>query len=99
MQCSIAFQEAITLARGLVPRLARLWVDGAFSGEALLKWVMETCGWIIKVVVRPEDVQGFVLLPKRWTVERTASWLHWCRQLNVDYERLSLRPKPSSTSP
>lgn len=95
MQCSTAFQEAITLARGL----ARLWVDSAFSGKVLLKWVMETCGWIIKVVVRPEDVQGFVLLPKRWTVERTASWLHWCRQLNVDYEQLPLHPKPSSTSP
>ena len=27
-------------------------------------------------------------LNKRWTVERTYGWLHWCRRLNVDYERL-----------
>ena len=94
MQCSTAFQEAITLAS-----LARIWVDGAFSGEVFQVGNGETCGWIIKVVVRPEDVQGFVLLPKRWTVERTAGWLHWCRQLNVDYEQLPLHPKPSSTSP
>jgi transposase len=32
--------------------------------------------------------KGFVLLPKRWTVERTYGWLHWCRRLNVDYDRL-----------
>jgi len=94
MPCLTVFQEAITLAS-----LARIWVDRAFSGEAFLKWVMETCSWIIKVVVRPEDVQGFVLLPKRWTVERTANWLHWFRQLNVGYEQLLLHPKPSSTSP
>jgi hypothetical protein len=29
-----------------------------------------------------------IKLPKRWTVERTYGWLHWCRRLNVDYERL-----------
>lgn len=74
--------------RGRVPRLTCIWVDGGFSGEAFFKWVVDTCRWIIEVVLRPEGTQGFVLLPKRWTVERTYGWLHWCRRLNVDYERL-----------
>ena len=51
-------------------------------------WVMNTCRWIVDVVLRPEGSKGFVLIPKRWTVERTYDWLHWCRRLNLDYERL-----------
>lgn len=74
--------------RHRVPRLVRIWIDGGFSGEAFLRWVMDTCRWIIEVVLRPQTAQGFVVLPKRWTVERTYGWLHWCRRLNVDYERL-----------
>lgn len=74
--------------RHRVPRLTRIWVDGGFSGEAFLHWVVDTFRWILEVVLRPEGAQGFVLLPKRWKVERTYGWLHWCRRLNVDYERL-----------
>lgn len=74
--------------RQRLPRLARIWVDGGFSGEDFLHWVIDTFRWILEVVLRPEGAQGFVLLPKRWTVERTYGWLHWCRRLNVDYERL-----------
>jgi putative transposase len=74
--------------RHRVPHLTRIWVDGGFSGAHFMHWVMDTCRWIIEVVLRPEGAQGFVLLPKRWTVERTFGWLHWCRRLNVDYERL-----------
>jgi putative transposase len=49
---------------------------------------MNTFRLIWEVVLRPEGSKGFVLLPKRWMVERTYGWLHWCRRLNVDYERL-----------
>jgi transposase len=71
-----------------VPRLARIWFDAGFSGLDFCHWVMDICRWIVEIVTRPSDVRGFVLLPKRWTVERTYGWLHWCRRLNVDYERL-----------
>ncbi len=54
-----------------LPRLVRIWVDGGFSGPDLLTWVMDTCRWIIEVVLRPDGAKGFILLPKRWTVERT----------------------------
>jgi putative transposase len=39
------------------------------------------------VVRRPEGSQGFVLLPKRWVVERTFAWLGRCRRHSKDYER------------
>ncbi|MBW4694967.1 MAG: IS5 family transposase [Lyngbya sp. HA4199-MV5] len=70
------------------PPLAHIWVDGGFSGQDFLHWVIDTFRWILEVVLRPEGAKGFVLLPKRWTVERTYGWLHWCRRLNLDYERL-----------
>lgn len=71
------------------PRLARIWVDGGFSGEDFMRWVIDTFRWILDTVLRPQAAQGFVLLPKRWVVERTYGWLHWCRHLNVDYEHLT----------
>jgi len=71
-----------------VPRLVRIWVDAGFAGEEFLHWVIDTFRWILEVVSRAQGTQGWVLLPKRWTVERTYGWLHWCRRLNVDYERL-----------
>ncbi len=58
------------------PRLARIWVDGGFSGEDFMRWVIDTFRWILDTVLRPQGAQGFVLLPKRWVVERTYGWLH-----------------------
>lgn len=74
--------------RERVPRLAHIWVDGGFSGQDFAHWVMDMFRWVIETVLRPQNVTGFVLLPKRWVVERTYGWLHWCRRLNVDYEKL-----------
>jgi transposase len=36
-----------------------------------MMWVMDICGWILQVVLRPQQTKGFVLLKKRWVVERT----------------------------
>ncbi len=80
--------SAVHHERERLPRLARIGVDGRFSGDELLHWGMDLCRWILEVVLRPPGAQGFVLLPKRWTVERSYGWLHWCRRLNVDDERL-----------
>jgi len=74
--------------RSRFPRLVHIWVDGGFSGEDFLRLIMDTFRLIFDVVLRPQGSKGFVLLPKRWVVERTYGWLHWCRRLNVDYERL-----------
>jgi len=52
-----------------------------------MQWVITVCGWIVQVVLR-EQTKGFVLLKKRWMVERTFGWLMGCRRLVRDYERL-----------
>jgi len=72
-------------ARGKFPRLALLWADGGYAGK-LIEWVQETCGWLLEIVKRSDDVQGFVVLPRRWVVERTFGWLGRCRRLSKDYE-------------
>jgi transposase len=71
-----------------VSRLHTIWADGGFDGATFMMWVMDTCGWILKVVLRPQQTKGFVLLKKRWVVERTFGWLMNCRRLVRDYERL-----------
>ncbi len=75
-------------------RLHTIWTDGGFDGEPFMKWVMDFCGWIVQVVLRPEQTKGFVLLKKRWVVERTFGWLMNCRRLVRDYELL---PETSET--
>jgi len=68
-----------------VSRLHTIWVDAGFDGEPFMQWVMDVCRWIVQVVLRPQQTKGFVLLKKRWVVERTFGWLMG-RRLVRDYE-------------
>ena len=77
-----------------VKRLHTIWMDGGYRGEDFMPWVMDMFRWIVEIVLRPLEKKGFVLLPKRWVVERTFAWLNWCRRLSKDYERL---PETSET--
>ena len=71
-----------------VSRLYLVWVDGGYSGSPFLMWVMDAFRWVVQVVLRPDVTQAFVVLKKRWIVERTFGWLNWYRRLSKDYERL-----------
>ena len=42
--------------------------------------------WLLSTILKPTNVQGFVVLPKRWIVERTFAWLGRYRRLSKDYE-------------
>ena len=44
-------------------------------------------GWLLEIVKRSEQSQGFVVLPRRWVVERTFGWLSKYRRLSKDYEQ------------
>jgi len=77
-----------------ISRLTTIWVDGGFDGEPFMQWVMNFCRWIVLVVLRSQEAKGFVLLKKRWVVERTFGWLMGCRRLVRDYELL---PETSET--
>ena len=70
---------------GSFPRLKLIWADGAYGGE-LVEWVKVLLGWVLEIVKRPKDQKGFVVLPRRWGVERTLGWLGRYRRLSKDYE-------------
>lgn len=71
--------------RGGFPRLKLIWADGGYAGQ-LIEWVKNLAGWTLQIVKRSDDMIGFVVLPKRWIVERTFGWLGRCRRLSKDYE-------------
>ncbi len=82
---------------GEVVRSCRLASESNYrtrKGEPFMQWVMNFCRWVVQVVLRPEESKGFVLLQKRWVVERTFGWLMGCRRLVRDYELL---PETSET--
>lgn len=71
---------------GSCKKLRKIWVDGGYRGE-LVDWAWQQCRLLLTPVLRPRECKGFVLLPRRWVVERTFSWLNLCRRLSKDYER------------
>jgi putative transposase len=71
-----------------VPRLKKIWADGAYTGEKLVGWLEEQGEWELQIVERSADTEGFAVLPHRWIVERTLGWLMRNRRLSKDYERL-----------
>jgi putative transposase len=85
---------AMTLASQLdrtnYPRLQKMWADSKYHNHALYAHIKDSdCGWELEVVSRPPDSKGWVLLPKRWVVERTFAWLGRYRINSKEYERLN----------
>jgi len=68
-------------------RLKVVFADSAYGRQGLPDWVRTTFGWILHTVLRPVGAKGFVVLPKRWIVERTFSWITRHRRNARDYER------------
>ena len=86
-------RQLLERAAQLEVDLTRLWtilVDGGYVGENLVRWVMDSWGWILEKVLRPKEKPGFSLVPRRWVVERTFGWFRWCRRFSRDYERKPL---------
>ena len=76
---------------GLFPFLKRLFADSAYAGPvfhatlAKIRTQLET-----EIVRRSDWAKGFVVLPRRWIIERTIAWLNRCRRLAKDWENLNL---------
>src|SRR5438128_3548186 len=72
---------------GACKKLRRIWVDGTYRGQ-LLEWVLLHYRFCLQPVLRSDEQKGFVVLPRRWVVERTFAWLTQCRRLGKEYEVL-----------
>jgi putative transposase len=69
-------------------RLAKLWADNKYNNHTLDKWMAaQQVRYQIEVVARPLGAKGFVLLHRRWVVERTFAWLGRYWRNSKDYER------------
>jgi transposase len=64
-----------------------VWADGGYAGR-LVTWATGVLRLTVTVVKRSDDTRGFVVVPRRWVVERTFGWLMRHRRLVRDYERL-----------
>ncbi len=73
--------------RGRYGRLKLIWADGGYAGK-LIEWTASFGNWVLEIVKRSDDVVGFVVLPKRWIVERTFGWIGRYRRMSKDYEML-----------
>jgi putative transposase len=81
----------LEVLRSKFSRLRLIWADQAYTGD-LVAWLWGLRPWRrvrLEIVKRPEGTKGFLLLPKRWVVERTFGWLGRYRRLSKDYEYLT----------
>jgi transposase len=67
-------------------RIGKVWADSAYAGS-LIDWAKRHVNTTMEIVKRTDDMSGFVVLPRRWVVERTLAWLVRHRRLARDYER------------
>jgi transposase len=77
---------------GAFPFLLKLYADGGYQGPQFQGAVAKVLADLsVEIVKRSDQAKGFVVIPKRWVVERTFAWLGRCRRLAKDWECLSRR--------
>lgn len=74
---------------GLYPFLLKLYADSGYQGPKFQEGLKRVCRAVDVEIVKRSDAGRFVVLPKRWIVERTIAWLNRCRRLAKDWERLN----------
>jgi len=79
-------RQVLRTARRLFPFIERIFADAGYQGPKMEKVVADTGCWSLQIVKR-SDAHNFVVLPKRWIVERTIAWISRNRRLVRDFER------------
>ena len=74
---------------GLFPFLLKLDADSGYQGPKFQDGPARVCRGVNVEIVKRSDTGKFVVLPKRWIVERTIGWLNRCRRLAKDWERMN----------
>ena len=79
-------RDVLRQARGRFPFIKTIFADAGYQGPKMKSAVAATGAWKIEIVKRT-DAHRFVVLPKRWVVERTLAWISRNRRLARDFER------------
>jgi transposase len=74
---------------GLFPFLLKLYADSGYQGPKFRQGLQRVCRRINVEIVKRSDLGKFVVLPRRWVVERSIAWLNRCRRLAKDWECLN----------
>ncbi|WP_405701154.1 IS5 family transposase [Streptomyces sp. NBC_01383] len=74
--------------RTLHREITLIWADGGYTG-GLVHWCRQKLDLALQVVKRTDTMERFVVLPRRWVVERTFAWLMHSRRLARDHETLT----------
>ncbi|MFF7689444.1 IS5 family transposase [Streptomyces syringium] len=82
-----AAKELLFRLNVMHPEIATVWADSNYAGK-LVAWAKDRCDITLKTVRRPPNTKGFVVLPRRWVVERSLSWIMRARRHCRDHERL-----------
>jgi transposase len=77
----------VWIIRTVFPTIRLIWADGGYAGK-LVDYAANALGITVQIVSKLAGQAGFVVLPRRWCVERTFSWINRCRRTVRDYERL-----------
>lgn len=79
---------------GMFPFLMKLYADGGYQGPKFRDAVKKIIARLnVEIVKRSDKAAGFVVLPRRWVVERTFAWLGRCRRLAKDWECLNRKAR------
>jgi putative transposase len=79
-------QELMIDVKAKMRRLVKVYADQGYK-QWLVDWIAKFQTFVVELVLKPADHQGFVVHPKRWKVERFFAWLNNYRRLSKDYER------------
>jgi transposase len=84
---SVGAREVIkSLKDKYLTGIQKIFADGGYLGE-LIEWTMIQFGWTLEFV-KGNETHSFRVLPNRWIVERTFTWLSFHRRMANDYKRL-----------
>ncbi len=79
--------EVLKSAAALYPWLRHVFADGGYAGDKLAKALADSGSWCLQIIKRSDAAKGFVVLPRRWVVERTFAWLNRNRRRAKDFEK------------
>jgi putative transposase len=79
--------DVLKAVRHRFPWLRHVFADSAYAGDKLRDALKPLGDWTLEIIKRSDVAMGFVLLPRRWVVERTIAWVNRCRCLAKDWDR------------